>query len=379
MAEVFTHLDDVGFLESEWRDLAVTASEPWGMPRWMWAWWRHAAPAGASLHIVVVYRDDAVVGIAPLFIYSRYGVRWARVLGADVSSRVGFLARPGEEAAVAAAVAACLAGRELRSDAVLFEGVRSRPPWPGLLAASWPREDRPRLFTSREQQAPRLDLPYAEESEWMAAQSGHFRARMRRGLRKLADLGYEVRRISDPEEVADAVDDFDRLHRLRWAARGGSGVLTESVLEMLLEAADRGGGDSPVDLWVVEGPEDRVSVQVFLRAGEELNYWLGGFDPNFSTIRPGPAILTVFEVVRACIASGIRRLDFGPGNQEYKGEFSDGSETLTWTSLCVSPRKSPIVRLVMSAQGIRPRLLARIPYTVKRRFRRWQETVNRRP
>jgi len=376
--EVFTRLEDVRHLEPEWRDLAVTAGEPWGMPRWQWAWWRHAAPPGALLYVVGVYRDETVVGIAPLFIHSKYGVRWARVLGAGVSSRVGLLARPGQEETVAAAVAACLHGREPKPHAVLFEGVRSRPPWPRLLSDAWPSETRPRLLRSREREAPRLDLPYAEESEWLAAQSGHFRARMRRGLRKLADAGHEVRRVSDPDEVAVAVDDFARLHRLRWATRGGSGVLTESVVDLLLEAADRGNGDSPVDLWVVEGPEGRISVQVFLRAGEELNYWLGGFDPGYSSIRPGPAILTVFEVIRDCMASGIRRIDLGPGNQEYKAEFSDGSETLTWTSLCVSRPKAPMVRLVMAAQGIRPLLLARVPYTIKRRLRRWQEIRYRR-
>ena len=273
---VIRDLDEMQGLESVWADIASETHQPYASPGWMWPWWRHASPRGARLRTVVVSAGEEVVGIAPLFAESRLGVNRYRILGAGVSSRVDFLARPGRGPEVATAFAACLADESPRPDAICFEGIRAESPWPRWLASAWPSNRRPRLHREYSMPSPFLELTQPDFEAWFADKGGHFRARMRRGARKLDSMGGVVRLVSEPEDVDGRVSEFARLHRSRWARRGGSGVLTDGVERALREAASWPNG-SPVQLWVVDSPGGDISVQVFATAGSVVSHWLGGF------------------------------------------------------------------------------------------------------
>jgi len=378
-AAVFRHLEELGPLKEAWRELADASGQPYGTPEWMWAWWAHAAPRGALLRVIAVSRGDRTLGIAPFFAESRAGVHRYRILGAGVSARVDILARPGDEEAVAGPVAACLSSENPRPDAVLFEGTRRESPWPRLLADTWPARSSPRLYREYALAAPCLDLPLADFDAWFAARSGHFRARMRRGLRKLAEQGGTIRHVSDPGEIERYVSEFARLHRLRWASRGGSGVLTGGVERALKEAASGSVGVSPVQLWVVDMPQGTISVQVFLQAGTELGYWLGGFDAAGHNLRPGPALLTLIRVIDRAHATGVVTLDLGPGGQPYKAEFANRTQSLDWSALCISRAKTPAVRLSFVAARARHAALHKLSPGFKRHLRRLQRRLVRSP
>lgn len=374
-AVVLRDLREARIFESAWRDLAGATNQPYGTPDWMWAWWRHAAPAGALLKTVVVSSGEEVLGIAPLFAESRAGVWRYRILGAGVSSRVDLLARPGREREVAATFATRLVEETPRPDVLVFEGIRSDSPWPELLAAVWPSKRKPRLHREYSMPAPFLELARPDFEEWFAGRSAHFRARMRRGMRKLEESGGSVRLVSEPGEVEHYVSEFARLHRSRWAPRGGSGVLTDGVERSLREAALRPRGESPVEFWVVDLPGGTLSVQVFLRAGAEVSYWLGGFDEESATTRPGPAILTLLRVIDRACSSGATRLDLGAGDQPYKGEFAGGAATLEWLTLCVSRVKSPVARVAFAPARARNAVLRRLSPRVKDHLRRLQRRL----
>ena len=115
---VLRTLDELRSVEDAWTDLARKASEPYAMPAWMWAWWRHAAPRSSRLRTVVVSSCDEVVGIAPLFVEYSLGVNRYRILGAGVSSIVGFLDCAGMEQEVAEALADSLREYTPISDAI---------------------------------------------------------------------------------------------------------------------------------------------------------------------------------------------------------------------------------------------------------------------
>jgi CelD/BcsL family acetyltransferase involved in cellulose biosynthesis len=356
--------------EPAWRALAGATDQPFGTPAWMWAWWKNAAPVEARLRTVVVSSGDEVVGIAPLFAERRWGVWRYRILGAGVSSRVDFLARPGREREVASAVAGCLREESPRPDVIVFDGIRSDSPWPELLAQVWPSKRKPRLYREYSMPSPFLGLSPPDFAAWFGGKSSHFRARMRRGVRKLEAMGGAVRLVSEPHDVEQYVSEFARLHRSRWVARGGSGVLTDRVERALREAALRPEGESPVDLWVVDLPGGTLSVQVFVRAGREVCYWLGGFDEELPGTRPGPAILTLFRVVERACSSGATGLDLGPGDQPYKGEFAEAAETLEWLTVCLSRPRCLMARTAFTRARVRNGVTRRLSPGVKRYLRR---------
>src|SRR4029077_1147915 len=108
VTETIMELAALERLQPEWDALAVTAALPMAAPAWMLAWWRHLAPEQGELRTLVVRDRGELIGIAPFFLTARRrGEPCAyRLLGADISTRVGPLAKPGREWEVSAALAA---------------------------------------------------------------------------------------------------------------------------------------------------------------------------------------------------------------------------------------------------------------------------------
>ena len=319
--ELVRDLSQAAAFQSEWNGLARECDQPYGTTAWMWAWWRHASPRGSRLRTVVVSADSRVIGIAPLFADSRFGIWRYRILGAGVSSRVDLLAAPGRESEVASAVARCLATVAPRPSALIFEGVRDDSPWPRLLAEAWPSVRAPRLYREYSMPAPYLELEAQSFDAWFGFRDCSFPITQRRGLRKLESGGGELRLVSPPGDKARYVSEFARLHYSRWEPHGGSGVLTEGVRKMLLEAALQSDGEGPVELWAIDLPTGTVSVQIVVRTGRQRP--VGGIDSALAAMRPGPAILTLTRLIEHAFSSGIGRLDLGAGDQPFKREFAE--------------------------------------------------------
>src|SRR5436309_11631377 len=97
-AEVIDDLSLLGRWEAEWDALAVAAGRPFSAPAWMLPWWRHAAPRGAQLRVVLVLEEDRLVGVGPFFADRAYGgLARYRVLAATRSYRAEPLSAPGRQ------------------------------------------------------------------------------------------------------------------------------------------------------------------------------------------------------------------------------------------------------------------------------------------
>ena len=187
-------------LRESWDAFAVATGSPFGAPDWALGWWRHMAPQGAVLAVVAVEEGSELVGLAPFWASSRFGVTELRLLGGGWASRLDVLAKPGREADVAAVITETLAGSPLRADAIRWEAVDAGSPWPALLADSWPdgRGDRGKELSQRS--APLLHLKQDSFEEWFAERSGHFRRNMRRDRRQIEKKGASFR-TSDRESL----------------------------------------------------------------------------------------------------------------------------------------------------------------------------------
>ena len=114
---------------------------------------------------------------------------------------------------------------------------------------------------------------------------------------------------------------FAALHYERWRARGGSGVLDPQIEAMLAEVADELLESERFRLWSIETEGRAISSAIFLAAGGEASYWLGGFDETWSAY--APALETVRAALEHAWKIGDRMIDFGPGGQRYKYTFAD--------------------------------------------------------
>lgn len=351
-----------------WDELATLSSQPYGAPAWMTAWWRHARPRGAELRTIVVRDGGRPIGIAPFFMRrTAAGVTRYRVLGARCSARVDLLALPGSERPVARAFARCLDRIRPRPGSILFDGLRVSSPWPALLATSWPT-DRP-LGLNSEFQVPAPFIPADDGGfdGWLSQQSRNFRQSLRRKRRRLEEQGAIFARVTGQDDLDRSIADLARLHRLRWDGRGGSRVLLPGVERMLRDAGRALLPLGRFDIWRIEIDGRSISSHLFLSAGAETTYWLGGFDPEWA--RYQPAMLSLVDATEHAFRAGFDRIDLGTGGQPYKLRFTELAESVRWVNAIPKGPATVLARADLVPARARVAAANRLSPTVKHRIR----------
>jgi len=359
----------------QWRVLAIQQGKPYCLPEWMLAWWRHAAPPDARLRILQVTDGDDLIGVGPFHLDRRFGLSNLRILGAGTSSGAAPLAADGARQELAAAIRELLLGQR-QADVAMLEGVPVEARWLDELFT-----DRPspagKLYPVKGwlQPNPTLSMPENGYDRWFESKGAKFRARMRRGDRQLASLGGRHHLSEGTAEILSRLSEFERLHELRWKARGGSDVLSRAVAGFLEDFAQ----SSPENLrvWSVDVNDRTVSVQLLVAAGGTICHWLGGIDESFSGLHPGAGVLGLHAAIEHAWKAADHTFDFGAGGQPFKYRFADGEYQLEWSGAararwCTIPAHIP-------GLGARTRLAVtrRLSPESKRRLRFWQRKIRR--
>lgn len=354
---------------SAWDALARARNKPFCTPAWMLAWWHEARTGDARLRVVLVFDEHGLAAVGPFFAQIAYGLVELRLLTAGFSHRIGVIARADAPASIARALAEALAEVQPRPASVVFEGVDSEDPWPGLIASHWPSRRRPRRRTDATMDAPVIDLNGSYE-EWMERRERHFRKEARRTARRLEEEGVCGRIATDRTAVGSLL----RLHHARWADRGGSsaGECAEAVVARAaaeLQAEDR------LCVALLETPSGAVAAELIVRAGDTAAFWGGGFDPSWARSAPGTQAMLL--ALSFLAERGVRVADLGGGAHAYKQRLADRSTTLTWCTVFPRGPRYPLVRLRLAPKHakIALRELARhLPISWRERIERLRET-----
>jgi CelD/BcsL family acetyltransferase involved in cellulose biosynthesis len=354
-------------LREESEALADGAGRPFASPAWSLAWWRHAAPEGAHLRIAVARDAGGLVAVAPFFAAKGPGgLPTLAPLASGTSQRGEPVGLPGRELEAAPVLAEILA--ESGAKVVRLEGVPRSSVWPRALASAWPGPARPRLYRSDAMPAPFVSLSGRDLDSWLSSRSANFRSAMRRHVKRGNEAGASIRRAADPAEARHGVRELARLHRARWASRGGSGVLDGRVEAMLIEAVEGLLAHDRLRLYLLEVDSRVLGADLFLAAGGEVSYWLGGFDDDAA--RLAPSIRNIYAAIEEAIARGDRRFDLGAGGQEYKYRFADGEELLTWWTLVPAGRSAFAARALLLPSRARAAARRRLGEREKAALRR---------
>jgi CelD/BcsL family acetyltransferase involved in cellulose biosynthesis len=353
-AEVIDDLSVLGRWEAEWDALAVATGRPFSAPAWMLAWWRRAAPPGADLRVVVATDGDDLIGVAPFYVERAYGgLARYRVVASLRSYRAEPISVAGREREAAAAFTHALAGADPRPDLVSFDLIGADAPWVGAFAETWPGHGEPWLHREKADVAPTLSFHTQERGfdVWFASRSKNFREQLRRGRRQLEAHGAVVD-MATRDELPLALAQLDRLHRSRWSGRGGSRVLDGGVLEMLRDAGEALVDRGRFRLWSITVDGEAICSNLFVEAGGEVAYWLGGFDDRWAAQRP--SMVSILAAVEHAWATGDHRMDLGWGGAPYKYRFADGEYSLEWWTLVPRSR-----RYLRTRVGLLPKDVAR--------------------
>ena len=351
---------------SAWDALAVASSRPYCAPGWMLPWWDHVRPQGSTLRTVTVGEGANLIGLVSLcLIRDRWGIVSGHVFGRGVASYSEPLAAEGRQRQLASALALSLSNGSSRVDVLSLGGIPHGSPWPRLLQESWPGP-RPRISLVSTMQAPFVDLPKGGFDEWFRSRSRNFRQQARSRRREFLRRGGRFSRAESGSAMLSGLRDLERLHLSRWSTRGGSQALVPGITQMLAQASGELGPER-MQVWTADVDGRVVAAALFVCAGQEMHYWLGGFEDEWAPL--SLSVLLLVEAVQHAAGAGYRRVSFGPGAQAYKYRLATGEERLDWIDLVPVTRRYPYVRLVQSPRRLYRLAARRTPPSVKQGVR----------
>lgn len=139
----------------------------------------------------------------------------------------------------------------------------------------------------------------------------------RRRLEKRGEVKIEV--VDGSGDLEKAAEDFFRLHRWRWKARGQQGALAGPSLEYFhRRVMIKLSRYCRVIFLVFQGR--RVAVVYAYNFGDRFCSYLRGFDPGYADYRVGNIV--ILAAIDYAIGHGLKFYDFMRGGEDYKFLFA---------------------------------------------------------
>lgn len=200
------------------------------------------------------------------------------------------------------------------------------------------------------------------------------RRKIHKARRRAEDPEIGFHSASDPTEIADAWDQFVRLHQCRFQDKVvGGGVFTDPTFERFLRSAvEPLAAQGKVRLLWCSYRGAPISIQLYLLGGDTAYMYQSGFDPQYSQLEPGHLLYSF--TVAYLIASGFTKLDFLRGDESYKADWNGRPSPLARVR-CVSPRIASRLRDRLFLAG---RAAKRIVRELRSRTGKTQPTQNHR-
>lgn len=324
---------DPARLQALWREWsalheAAAAPSPFLSPEWLVPWWR--AFGGRRLPWILEARDGQG-GLAGLLLLAGgpapLGIRRWRLLGNGVTGADGLdvLARTADAAAVRDALARAVAAAMGEWDLLDLEDLPCGSPTVDALrravAARGASSAVERgfvcpgfavrgTFAAHLAAVPRRET-YGRRVRWLARQPG-----------------FRIDVATTPAAAGLALEEFLRLHRLRWAAEGGSDGIPPGPVEAFhREVAPLLAARGWLRLYLLHAGGHAIASVYGIEAGRRFSYYQSGYDPAWKSRSPG--LVLVGRTVEDAYARGLVDYDFLRGTEPYKLEWaSDRRETL---------------------------------------------------
>ena len=324
--EVVRSDEGLARLEPHWDRLYAESGK--GNPFLSFAWTsacRETIAAGLEPFVVAAWADGRLVGLAPLCLERRLGVRTLRFIGDGRSDYLGFLVVPD----------GAVEGR-------LLEALRDR-------AGEWDIAFLRQLaspFTNLHLMAPpaRVALHCTQwttsaycawDGDWESLHGGGppWLREMRKRGRKFRRAGGSTQAFTGTAAI-EQLDAVARIERHSWKGREGVARLQPGTGQELLRRAF--GRMTEAQLWLAFLDEEAIAFQVAFRAGHRLWLYQASYDERFAATRAGSVL--AYDATEHGWASGIREYDYLAGDEPYKRERTTALRPIH--HLAVHPRSS---------------------------------------
>ena len=327
-------------LQAEWSALFDAAADPSPFLSWEWleAWWR---AFGARREIWILEARDGAGALAGLLALvggtGPLGVRRWRLLGNGVTGadHLDVLSRAEDAAAVREAIARAIADAAGAWDVLDLEDLPCGSPTLTALRRATAACGA-RFAVERGFACPGFALRGTFEEHLARVRRRETYGRRVRWLSR--QPGFRIDVSTSPAATPAALEELLRLHRLRWAAEGGSaGIPAGAVEDFHREVAPRLAARGWLRLYTLRVEGSAIAAVYGIEQGRRFSYYQSGYDPAWSARSPG--LVLVGRTVEDAYARGLADYDFLRGTEPYKLDWAwDRRETCTVRVLAPSLR-----------------------------------------
>jgi CelD/BcsL family acetyltransferase involved in cellulose biosynthesis len=133
--------------------------------------------------------------------------------------------------------------------------------------------------------------------------------------------GYALEVVSDPGGAREAIDDFLRLHHLRWDAEGGSyGIPRGAAEEFHREVAPLLARRGWLKLWRMRLDGRSIAAVYGIELKGRFYYYQSGMDPALAARSPG--LVLIGKTIEDAYARGLTDYDFLRGTEAHKLDWA---------------------------------------------------------
>lgn len=306
-------------LKDEWNALLSKSSSNSFFLRWEWLrlWWETYKEDTHELCILLVYRGDELIGIAPLFIANIFwkNLRLLRrimflgnIRGSYVSEHLDFIYNTGDENAVILKTMRFIAEEGLCDDILLSKIDSTSGSIPILADVS---DEKNYLYNIRSRmESPYISLPAAYD-DFFEDLSPSMRYKLRRERRRLIKYpdACIIRASYDSGFEADFAE-FVRLHQLRWESLKQPGSFSDrkffdfqkKVMKEMLRS-----NHLELTFFTVGGRN--IATLYNVRYKDKVCFYQAGLDASFDK-NLSPGYLLHDHCIREAIKDGLGEYDF---------------------------------------------------------------------
>jgi CelD/BcsL family acetyltransferase involved in cellulose biosynthesis len=335
-AKTLTTISGLLAYVKEWNELALSnAKSAFQMPGWVLPWW-NTFGCHFRLHCIAVFESGQMIGLAPLMLAKRLGLRCLQFIGSPLNDYNAFLTKPNLMESVGRCVFEHLAKEADQWD--LFEGfvidrfeyaigLKSNAEIKGI-----------HIAVLRSEPAPIIRLPNSWE-EYCASLPTSRRRSFQYSKRHLCREGLsEFEICTNPDEIVNYIEEFEKKRLLCWQHRGLLNrvpviIRMKSFSTFLKYVANQLPITRGLHFALIKKNHNIIATGLYFSAGSRLLKYMQSWD--FAYAHSSPGTVLDWMMIEYAIKKGFSIFDFGRGEEEYKFRF--GAETHQLQNAVFSP------------------------------------------
>jgi len=311
--------DDFCMLRENWNNLlALSPVDNYFLRwEWLWNWWEIYKQRDFELSILLVFREDDLIGIGPFYLHHRsykkiYSVRRLMFLGTKemsvISEYMDIIYREAEEHLVTRKVMEFIAEENVCDDIYLQKMDASSRTIPILKQVAFQRKWHVNGY--EEIESPYISLP-ADWNDFMEKCSSSMRYKIKRDRRKL--MSYPevmIRKTRDTGELEMDFKDLVRLHQQRWEVRNQPGsfscvefhLFQKTIMNDMLQ-------NGFLQLWFLSVGSRNIAAVYNILYRNKIYFYQSGLDTSFER-QFSPGLLLHSYCIENSIREGLSEYDF---------------------------------------------------------------------